>query len=185
MFTLSCFLTKCVILSLYVVRYIKEKVQDVEVEMFLGIVFICSMEYWVCFCVASLIGEVVSKETKWSYEKVEIAACVVGRERDCVRRSLVKVWFAVGGNKLWSHREFCVSGGFGERRALSPLKWPRGEMRARRREWNKASHSQFWYSQFWGWHKENSLDTKVGSKAILEQNMEPPKNSCVWRIECI
>ena len=29
-------------------------------------------------------------ETKWSYEKVEMAACVVGRARDCVRRSLAK-----------------------------------------------------------------------------------------------
>ena len=36
--------------------------------MFLGIVFICSMEYLVCFCAASLV---VSTETKWSYEKVE------------------------------------------------------------------------------------------------------------------
>ena len=32
-----------------------------EVEMFLGIVFICSMEYLVCFCAASLVGKVVSK----------------------------------------------------------------------------------------------------------------------------
>ena len=64
----------------------------------------------------------MSKEAKWSYEKVEIAAWVVGHARDCVRRSLAKVLFAVGGNKLWRHREFCVSGGFGERRALSPLK---------------------------------------------------------------
>ena len=28
-----------------------------EVEMFLGIVFICSMEYLVCVCAASLVGE--------------------------------------------------------------------------------------------------------------------------------
>ena len=120
--------------SLVVVRYIKEKVQNVEVEMFLGIVFIFSMEYLVCSCATSLIGEVVSKETKWSYEKVEKSAHIVGRARDCVRRSLAKVLFAVGGNKLWSHREFCVSGGFGERHVLSPLKWSRGEMRARCRE---------------------------------------------------
>ena len=86
-----------------------------EVEMFLGIVFICSMEYLVCFCAASLMRKERSEETKWSYKKVEIAECVVGRARDCVRRSLAKVMFAVGGNKLWSHREFCVSGGFGER----------------------------------------------------------------------
>ena len=75
------------------------------------------MEYLVCFCAASLVGEKLSEETKWSYEKVEKAACIVGRARDCVRRSLAKVLFAVGGNKLWSHREFCVSGGFGKRRA--------------------------------------------------------------------
>ena len=135
-FTLCCFLANCVIPSLIVVRYIKEKVQDVEVEMFLGIVFICSMENVVCVCAASLVEKVVSKEAKWSYEKVEKAACIIGCARDYVRRSLVKVLFAVGGNKLWSHREFCVSGGFGEKRALSPLKWPRGEMRARCRERN-------------------------------------------------
>ena len=57
------------------------------------------------------------KETKWRYDRVEKAARIVGRERDCVRRSLAKVLFAVGGNKLWSHHEFCVSDGFGERRA--------------------------------------------------------------------
>ena len=84
--------------------------------MFLGIVFICSMEYRVCVCAASLAGKVVSKETNWSYEKVEKAARIVGRAKDCVRHSLAKVLFTVGGNKLWSHREFCVSGGFGERR---------------------------------------------------------------------
>ena len=84
--------------------------------MFLGIVFICSMENVVCVCVASLVGKVVSKETKGRYDKVEKAARIVGRARDCVRRSLAKVLFAVGGNKLSSHREFCSSGGFRERR---------------------------------------------------------------------
>ena len=81
-----------------------------EVEMFLGIVFICSMEYVVYVCAASLV---VSKETKWSYEKVEKAAHIVRRARDGVRHSLAKVLFAVGGNKLWSHLEFCVSGDLG------------------------------------------------------------------------
>ena len=71
------------------------------------------MEYLVCFCAASTIGEVVSKETKWSYEKVEKAVRIFGRARDCVHRSLVKVLFAVGGNKLWSHLELCVSGDLG------------------------------------------------------------------------
>ena len=150
MFTLSCFIAKCVRPSLKLVGYIKEKVQDVEVEILLGIVFICGMEYLVCVCAASFVGKFVSKEMKWSYEKVEKAARIVRRARDWVRRSLAKVLFAVGGNKFWSHREFCVSCGFGERRALSPLKWPRGEIRARCRERNKASHR---HSQFWGWHK--------------------------------
>ena len=87
-----------------------KKVQDGEVETFLGIVSICSMENVVCVCAASLLGEIVSKETKLSYEK---AAHIVGRARDCVHRSLAKVLFAVGGNKLWSHLEFCVSGDLG------------------------------------------------------------------------
>ena len=84
-----------------------------EVETFLGIVFVCSMEYLVCFCAASLIVEEISEEMKWSYEKVEKEARIVRRARDCVRRSLAKVLFAVGGNKLWSHLEFCVSGDLG------------------------------------------------------------------------
>ena len=86
--------------------------------MFLGIVFICSMENVVCVCAASLIGKVVSIEKNWDYEKVKKAACIVGHARDCVRRSLAKVLFADGGNKLWSHHEFCVSGGFREKHVL-------------------------------------------------------------------
>ena len=55
------------------------------VEMCLGMVFICSMENVVWVCVARLVvSKIVSKETKWIYEKVEMAACVVGRARDCV-----------------------------------------------------------------------------------------------------
>ena len=75
------------------------------------------MEYLVCFCAASLVEKQKCKETKWRYDRVEKAARIVGRARDCVCRSLAKVLFAVGGNKLWSHCEFCVSGSFGERRA--------------------------------------------------------------------
>ena len=62
MFTLCCFLAMFVGVSLIVVRYIKVKVQDVEVKMFLGIVFICSMEYVACVCAASLVGKVVRDE---------------------------------------------------------------------------------------------------------------------------
>ena len=93
-FMLSCFLAKFVRYSLKLVGYIKEKVQDVEVEMCLGIVFICSMEYLVCFCAASLVEKERCNKMKWSYEKVD------------------KDMLAIGGNELWSHREFCVSGGF-------------------------------------------------------------------------
>ena len=50
--------------------------------MFLGIVFICSMEYLVCVCAVSLVGKIVSKETKWRYDRVEKAARIVGRARD-------------------------------------------------------------------------------------------------------
>ena len=68
------------------------------------------MENVVCVCAVSLVE---SKETKWRYDRVEKAARIVGHARDCVRHSLAKTMFAVGGNELWSHREFCVSGGFG------------------------------------------------------------------------
>ena len=77
-----------------------------EVEMFLGIVFNGRMEYRVCVCAAILMEKERSKETKWSYEKVEIPACVVGRAREVCSQYVAKVIFAVGGNKLWSHREF-------------------------------------------------------------------------------
>ena len=47
-----------------------------------------------------------SKETKWRYKRVEIVACVVGRAREVYSQYVAKFMFAVGGNKLWSHREF-------------------------------------------------------------------------------
>ena len=95
--------------------------------------FICSMEYLVFVCGKVSWKKERCKETKWRYDRVEKAERIVGRARDCVHRSLAKAMFAVGGNERWSHREFCVSGGFGERR-VSPLNLPRGEMRARCRE---------------------------------------------------
>ena len=105
------------------------------------------MENVVCVCAASLVGEVVSIEMKWTYEKVEIAACVVGCARDCVHRSLAKAMLPL------EEMNFGVTANFVclvERHALSPLKWPRGELRARCRELNCASHRR---SQFWEWHK--------------------------------
>ena len=42
--------------------------------MFLGIVFICSMENVVCVCAASVVGKVVSKETvkRRNGDKIEL-----------------------------------------------------------------------------------------------------------------
>ena len=71
----------------------------------------------VCFCAASLVEKERCKETKWRYDRVEKAVRIVGRVRELCSPYGAKVRFAVGGNKLWSHREFRVSGGFGERRA--------------------------------------------------------------------
>ena len=64
-----------------------------------------------------------------------MAACVVGRARDCVRCSLAKAMLPLEEMNFGCHREFCASGG---EFALSPLKWPRGELRARCRERNKS-----------------------------------------------
>ena len=69
--------------------------------MFIGIGFICCMEYWVGFWCCKTRGNVVSMEMKWIYEKVEkveMAACVVGRARDCVRRSLAKAMLPLEEN---------------------------------------------------------------------------------------
>ena len=101
------------------------------------------MEYRVCVCASSLVGKERSKETKWSYERVERAACVVGRARVICSQ---KVMFAVGGNKLWSHREFMflvVSG----RSGMSPENVAQSEVVARCR--NGITHRHR-YSQFWG-----------------------------------
>ena len=45
--------------------------------------------------------------------------------RGIVCCSLAKVLFAVGGNKLWRHREFCASGGFGRGMCVSIKVAPR------------------------------------------------------------
>ena len=59
------------------------------------LVFNGSMEYRVCVCAASHVGKERSKETKWSYDRVEIAARVIGRAWDYVHRILAKFVFAV------------------------------------------------------------------------------------------
>ena len=73
----------------------------------------------------------MSKKTKWRYDRVEKAAHIVGRARDCVRRILAKAMLPL------EEMNFGVTVSFVrlvERRALSPLRWPRGEMRTRCRE---------------------------------------------------
>ena len=65
------------------------------------------------------------------------AVRVVGRARDCVRRSLAKAMLPLEEMNFGVTVSFvCLV--FGEF-ALSPLKWPRGELRARCRELNCAS----------------------------------------------
>ena len=74
---------------------------------------------------------------KWIYEKVEkveMAARVVGRVRDCVRCSLDKAMLPL------EELNFGVAVVFVrlvERRALSPLKWSGGELSGWCRERNK------------------------------------------------
>ena len=77
----------------------------------------------------------MSKETKRRYDRVEKTVRVVGRERDYVRRSLVKAMLPL------EEMNFGVTVSFVrlvERRALSQLRWPRGELRVRCRERNKG-----------------------------------------------
>ena len=60
---------------------------------------------------------------KLSYEKVEMAACIVGRVRDCA---------------LESPCSFVCLVTWGEGVRWSPLEWPRGELRASCHLWNKS-----------------------------------------------
>ena len=66
-FTLCCFLAKFLRYSLKLCWLYKGEMKKYDADsrnVFLGIVFICSMENVVCVCAASLVGEVVSIETK-------------------------------------------------------------------------------------------------------------------------
>ena len=53
-----------------------------------------SIEYRFYVSAASLVGKERSKEMKWSYERVEIAACVVGRAREVCSQYVAKVMVA-------------------------------------------------------------------------------------------
>ena len=90
-----------------------------------------------------------SKETKWSYERVEKAARVVGRAREifsplysksrvcCLRRETLK--------SPW----VCGSGCFGEKRECLLKMLPRDEVaRCRSGILHRCRHSQIW-----GWRK--------------------------------
>ena len=88
-----------------------------------------------------------SEETKWRFEKLrrlrwqrvssdvwEIVFVAFWRKTCCSCRNL-------------NFRVTMVFVRLGERRALSPLRWPRSEMGARCRERDYASD---WHSKFWG-----------------------------------
>ena len=67
--------------------------------------------------------------------KLRKAARVIRRAKDCGRRSLTKAKLPLEEINFGVTVSFvCLV----ERRALSPLKWPRGELRARCRERNKG-----------------------------------------------
>ena len=93
------------------------------------------MENVVCICAASLVGKIVSKRRNGDMIELRKAARIVGRARDCVHCSLAKAMLPL------KEINFGVTVSFVrlvEKRALSPLKWPRGELRARCRERNKG-----------------------------------------------
>ena len=72
----------------------------------------------------------MNKETKWSYEKVEKAARIVGRGRDCVRRSLAKVLLPLEEINFGITVSLCFWLFRGEVCGLVNM-WPRGETRVR------------------------------------------------------
>ena len=94
------------------------------------IVFNGSMEYRICVCAASLVGKERSKETKWSYERVEIAACVVGHSRDYVRRMEQKSCLLFEEINVEVTVILCFWLFRGEACGLQKM-WPRDEIRAR------------------------------------------------------
>ena len=103
------------------------------------------MEYLVCVCAASLVGKERSKETNWSYEKVEIAASVVGHTRDYVRcmEQKSRLVFEEIDVAVTISLHFWLF--LGEACGLQKM-WPRGEIRARCRSGirHRNQHSQFW-----------------------------------------
>ena len=103
------------------------------------------MEYWVCVCAASLMGKERSKETKWSYERVEIAECVVGRAKDYVRRMEQKSCLLFEEIDVAVTVSLCFWLFWGEAWVLS-----RGEVVARCRSGIRHRNR---HSKFWEWRK--------------------------------
>ena len=66
------------------------------------------------------------------------AARIVGRARDCVRRSLAKAKLPLKEMNFGVTVVFVCLVNWGEGVRWSPLKWPRGELRARCRERDKG-----------------------------------------------
>ena len=110
------------------------------------IVFNGRMEYKVCVCAASLVGKERSKETKWSYERVECAAHVVGRVRDYVLRMEQKSCLPFEEINVEVTVSLCFWLFQGEACDLQKM-LPRGEVVARC--WSGIGHHNR-HSQFWG-----------------------------------
>ena len=107
------------------------------------------MEYLVCVWAASLVGKERSKETKWSYERVEIAACVVGRAKDYVRCMEQNSCLLFEEINVEVTVILCFWLFWGEACGLQKM-WPRGEIKARCR--SRIRHRNR-HSQFCGWNK--------------------------------
>ena len=99
----------------------------------------------VCVCAARLEEKERSKETKWSYERVEIAACVVGHVRDFVRRMERKSCLPLEEINVGVTVSLCFWLFWGEAECLQKM-LPRGEVVARCRSGirRRNRHSQFW-----------------------------------------
>ena len=111
--------------------------------------FISSMEYRVCVSAASLVGKERSKETKWSYERVKIAACVVGSARDYVHHIEQKSCLLFEEKNVEVTVILCFWLFRGEACVLLKM-WPRGEVVARCRSGIRHRNR---HSQSLGWNK--------------------------------
>ena len=112
-------------------------------------VFNGSMGDRVYVCAASHVGKKRSKETKWSYERVECAARVVGRARDYVCRMEQKSCLPFEEINVEVTVSLCFWLFRGEACGLQKM-LPRGKVVARCRSGIRY-HNR--HGQFWGWNK--------------------------------